>query len=132
MAATPHSSRRESSPASPVTLRRPSSSRFDVRPIAKYEEIRRAKAQRQRRFDLTQPRLGPADRGGRSQLDVYDPSAAKQLCRLLVIGDDFQGCCVAFDPESDWSIVEIDPVDKSTEVVAVSFGGFVRAELLVE
>jgi len=43
---------------------------------------------------------------------------------------DFQGCCVAFDPEHDWSVVEVDPVHKALDVVANTFREFVNAELL--
>lgn len=70
--------------------------------------------------------------GPTSASDIYDPDAAKQLEGLLVVGDDFQGCCVAFDPEHGWSIVEINPIDKSLDVVARTFTDFVRNELLAE
>ena len=62
--------------------------------------------------------------------DIYDPVAAKQLTGLLIIGDDFQGYCVAFDAAHDWSIVEINPIDKSLDIVANTFRDFVHTELL--
>lgn len=58
--------------------------------------------------------------------DIYDPIAAKKLAGLILVGDDMQGYCVAFDPAQRWWLVEIDAVSHKTRLIAQSFELYVR------
>lgn len=59
--------------------------------------------------------------------EVYD-QLEPEIEALLILGDDFQGFNNAFAPES-WEVVEIDPTDMTTRVVAPDFETFIRARI---
>ncbi len=60
--------------------------------------------------------------------DVFGPD--ERLSHLLLLGDDLQGYCVAFDPTHNWAVVEIDPTNRSVDVTASSFASYVRNDIL--
>lgn len=75
---------------------------------------------------------------GESDFMIYEGPVAPEdvfgrddgLSHLLLLGDDFQGYCVAFDPTREWVVVEIDPTNRSVEVTASSFSSYVRNDIL--
>lgn len=62
--------------------------------------------------------------------EVYDAEAAKTVGSVLLFGDDYQGYCFGFAPDQDWAVVEVDPTDHSTDVVAPTFEQFVHTLLI--
>ncbi|NOR62771.1 MAG: hypothetical protein GQ535_09800 [Rhodobacteraceae bacterium] len=40
--------------------------------------------------------------------EVYGSDIPSHLGRILLLGDDFNGMCIGFDPENDWRVVEGD------------------------
>lgn len=60
--------------------------------------------------------------------EVYGESL-DQIQGILVIEDDFQGFNAGFDVSRGGEIVEIDPTDLSTRVIAPNFEGFIRNKI---
>jgi hypothetical protein len=48
-----------------------------------------------------------------------------QLVGVVLFGDDFQGYNAGFRTNT-WEVVEVDPLDRSVDVVAPSFEAFIR------
>lgn len=62
--------------------------------------------------------------------DIYDAVAAAGLESVVLFGDDFQGYSFGFARDRDWAVVEVDPADRSLDLVADSFSAFVRENLI--
>jgi len=50
--------------------------------------------------------------------EIYGPEIPAHLDDVLVIGDDYNGYCVALDPSKQWAVVEIDKHSLNLEVLA--------------
>ena len=61
--------------------------------------------------------------------DTVFGSRGAEIRRLLLFGDDFQGYSAGFDPDRNWSVVEVDPTNDSVDIVAPTFEEFVRKRL---
>lgn len=59
--------------------------------------------------------------------EIYD-RVETELEGLLILGDDFQGYNNAYDPVT-CEVVEIDPTDMTTRIVAADFETFIRARI---
>ena len=61
--------------------------------------------------------------------EVYS-NATGRLADILLIGDDFQGYCLGFDPTDHWRIVEVSPrgeIDTTVESEFLSLlNGYIR------
>jgi len=55
---------------------------------------------------------------------IYGSDAPAHLKKLLFIGDDFSGFCVALDPDRQWAVVEVDKYSQETEVLAKTLYDF--------
>lgn len=74
---------------------------------------------------------------GQSSFMIYDGlvkaeevfgTARENIKDILLFGDDMQGFNVGFDVR-DWSVVEIDPTNMTTVVIAKNFEGFIRNKI---
>ena len=63
---------------------------------------------------------------------VYGNDIPEHLRRLLLIGDDCQGHCSAFDPARAYEFVEIDPISRAADPTNQSFEEFARNFFLVD
>lgn len=59
---------------------------------------------------------------------IYGDNAPARLNKLLFIGDDYNGFCVALDPSKNWAVVEVDKLSLETELLAESFFDFLMKD----
>ncbi|MDO6810625.1 hypothetical protein Q4603_18525 [Zobellia galactanivorans] len=61
--------------------------------------------------------------------EIYDPLTAKELAGKLIVGDDFAGCCYAYDTQDNWQFGYIEHTGEfeSLEGVYSDFIDFLRA-----
>jgi len=55
---------------------------------------------------------------------IYGDNTPEHLKKLLFIGDDYNGFCVALDPDRKWAVVEVDKHSLETEVLAETLFDF--------
>jgi hypothetical protein len=61
--------------------------------------------------------------------EIFDPASTQNIGHLLMFGDDFQGCNAGFDPEQNWTVLEIDSATMKIIPVAKSFEEYVRRKI---
>ncbi|MDU8930049.1 SMI1/KNR4 family protein [Alisedimentitalea sp. MJ-SS2] len=59
---------------------------------------------------------------------IYGNNAADDLKSLIFIGDDYNGFCVALDPNRNWAVVEVDKHSLETEVLAETLFDFLMKD----